>query len=198
MASAPRKIAASADTPAVWPNGVPGSRTVEVDVEDRDYAVSVVIRFGHIPGQPLEPLSIHIRGLDGERSGLNPRVFREALLPRWEKAGRAAVEHRLVTASPTFQHVEPASLAESIVAERFPELAGPIKGNALRRRKSLLHLATVVQEYKLAESQGATNPAEVVAAAHGVATGTVRSWLTRARREDLAPASGHRNAVPRG
>ncbi|MEU6703885.1 hypothetical protein [Streptomyces wuyuanensis] len=203
MAAASRKITALADAPAPWPIGVPGSQLVEVEVEDADHGVRVGFRFGSVPGSPLEVLTVSIEGREGlagsaeGSGGLPASVFREAPLSRWERAARAAAERRLVAAGPGFQQVAPEVMAEMIVAERFPELAGAVGGNALRRRKGLLHLAAIVQEYKLAEEQGASNPAQLLAETHGVSPGTVRSWLTRARREGLAPESSHPNATPR-
>lgn len=77
----------------------------------------------------------------------------------------------------------------------FPELNGELKGNALRRRNSLVHLAKMMAEYRRAEASGARNAAQVVADKFDVSAATVRSWLHRARREGLAHESLHANSV---
>jgi hypothetical protein len=84
---------------------------------------------------------------------------------------------------------------EALVSRLFPELDGALRGNALRRRRSLVFLASVAREYVQLQVTGNRNPAQAMAEKHSVASGTVRGWLTRARREGVAPASSHGNSI---
>lgn len=84
---------------------------------------------------------------------------------------------------------------EALVMQLFPELDGALRGNALRRRRSLVFLAGVAREYTQLQVAGDSNPAQTMAEEHGVASGTVRGWLARARREGVAPASSHGNSI---
>lgn len=152
----------------------------------------VSFEFGMVPTQGLRVIRFTVFA----QYGLENSV---ASLPiaRWEKAARAAVERRLMADGPFGQHVDPRDMAEMIVNEKFPELAGAAGGNSLRRRNGLIQLATKFQEYKRAEETGVENPAQVLAEAYSVSTATVRGWLHRARKEGLAPESAHPNAGPR-
>ncbi|MFB6889416.1 helix-turn-helix domain-containing protein [Kitasatospora sp. NPDC056327] len=188
-------ISANADEPNYWPIGVSGARTVEVQVSDSSHvAITAFLRFGYMPEIPLQLMGIQLAPTKASE-GLMPSELRDLPLHRWERAARAAAENALLAGAPHGQAVDPACEAEALIAERFPELNGDLRGNALRRRRSLVHLAQMMSEYRLAEQMGSRNPAQQVADKFGVTAATVRSWLHRARREGLASESHHPNAV---
>jgi hypothetical protein len=113
-------------------------------------------------------------------------AIQEMPLSRWEKRAWGTAMRRLLAAEET---------PERRVLARHPQLANVTHGNALRRWKSLVHLASVAAEYADAMEAGASNPAQTVGHRHNVSAATVRGWLHRARREGLAPTSTHPNAV---
>ncbi|WP_405580731.1 hypothetical protein [Streptomyces sp. NBC_01092] len=186
------QLKVEAEEPEIWAVTGADARTVEVHVWDTDPELFVIFKFGMVPGLPLKVLSYTVHSTHGIEQSL-----RDLPVTRWEKAAQAAAERRLVSGSPYGQHVSPADLARSIVDEKFPELAGATKGNALRRKNALLQLAERAAEYMGAMESGSSNPAEVLAERHGVSAATVRGWLHRARKEGLALESAHPNATPR-
>lgn len=184
----------AAQEPQHWPNGVPGSRTVAVELTDDDVpGATASFLFGALPDMPMELLSF---GVTRKPEG-RLLVVRDLPLTRWERAARAEAERSLVTTGPHGQHVSEESTARSMVDARFPELRDASGGNALRRRNALVHLAEIAQEYKRAEAAGARNPAQIIADHHAVTSSTVRGWMHRARREGLAAESPHPNAASR-
>lgn len=181
-----------ADEPQPWPVGVPGARTVEVGVRDRSLAMDATLRYGLVPGSHLVTLGFAVNSEGGIDTPLRDLPF-----ARWDKAARGAAERVLVASGPHSQSVPPDILAELMVDQQFPELKDAAGGNALRRRKSLLHLAQMAAEYSEIQGSGSSNPAQVLGDRYDVSAATVRSWLHRARREGLALGSSHPNAVPR-
>jgi hypothetical protein len=192
MPAPPHKLEVEADEPEYWPVGVPGSRTIEVMVRDPDYDGTALFKFGMVPTLGMRLVSFTAFSDQGFETAL-----KDLPVSRWEKVARAAAERTLMATGPHGQHVAPEAMAEIIVNEKFPELAGATGGNALRRRNGLIHLAMMFQEYKRAEETGVENPAQVLAEQHSVSAATVRGWLHRARKEGLAPESTHPNAGPR-
>ncbi|MFJ9474738.1 hypothetical protein ACIRRI_06940 [Streptomyces mirabilis] len=186
------KLEVEADESEHWSIGVDGSRTIEVIVRDPDYDGTVLFKFGMIPTQGMRVVTFTVFSAQGLEVSV-----KDLPVSRWEKVARAAAERRLMAGGPYQQHVAPGDLAELIVNEKFPELAGAAGGNALRRRNGLVHLAKMFEEYKQAEESGIENPAQVLAEKHSVSAATVRGWLHRARREGLAPESSHPNAGPK-
>lgn len=193
MPARTHKLEVETEEPTYWPVGVPGSRIIEVMVRDPDYAGTwAFFKFGMVPEIGMQTVEFGASSSQGFGVALKTLP-----LLRWEKAARAAAEQRLVAEGPHGQHVAPEDMAELIVARRFPELSEATGGNALRRRKGLLHLAMMFQEYKEAEAAGVENPTQILADKHSVSAATVRGWLHRARKEGLAPESSHPNAGPR-
>ncbi|MGW3024521.1 helix-turn-helix domain-containing protein [Streptomyces sp. NPDC001221] len=181
-----------AEDPEVWPVTGVDARKVDVHVKDSELDLFVTFEFGLLPGHPLRVLSYRVTSIHGIEVPL-----RDLPILRWEKAAQAAAERRLVAGGPYGQQADRAAVAQMIVDEKFPELVGASKGNALRRRKALLQLAEQVSEYMEAKESGSSNPAQVLADRYGVSAATVRGWLHRARREGLALESAHPNASPR-
>lgn len=193
MAS-PTGVTVSAGEPEYWPVGVDGSRRIEAEVEDGEYPdLRAYFNFGFVPTLAPSLIGFSVQSFASYRGSAADLPLR-----RWEKVARAAAEQRLIAAGPHGQHVDPASLARDVVFEKYPELKEATRGNALRRRNGLLHLAQMHAEYKNAEWSGVENPTQALADTHGVTAATVRGWLYRARREGLAPESSHPNATPRG
>lgn len=192
MPARTHKLEVEADESEHWSIGVDGSRTIEVIVRDPDYDGMALFKFGMIPNQGMRIVTFTAFSAQGLEVSV-----KDLPLARWEKAARAAAERRLMAGGPYVQHVAPEDLAQSVVDEKFPELAGATGGNALRRRNGLIHLAKMFEEYKRAEESGVENPAQVLAGKHSVSAATVRGWLHRARKEGLAPESAHPNAGPR-
>lgn len=186
------QLEVEADEPEYWPIGVDGSRTIEVIVRDPDHDGTALFKFGMIPTLGIRIVTFTAFSDQGFETAL-----KDLPVSRWEKVARAAAERTLMASGPYGQHVAPEDMAEIIVNQKFPELAGATGGNALRRRNGLIHLAVMFQEYKRAEETGVENPAQVLAEQHSVSAATVRGWLHRARKEGLAPESTHPNAGPR-
>jgi hypothetical protein len=195
MPAHPPALEVDADEPEVWPITGLDARTVDVSVRDTEFDIGAVFKFGLSPGRPLLTLSYRVYGSLSDGTAGIQSPLRDLPVARWEKAARGAAERRLVDLGPYGQSVDPEDLAEIQVNEKFPELADATGGNALRRRKSLLHLAQMAAEYAEIVESGARNPAQVLGERHKVSAGTVRSWLHRARREGLALGSTHPNAV---
>lgn len=188
-----KQLEVEADESEHWSIGVDGSRTIEVTVKDPEYDDGIaVFKFGSIPNQGMRVVTFTVFSALGLKTSL-----KDLPVARWEKVARASAERRLMAGGPYVQHVAPEDMAEAIVNEKFPELAGAAGGNALRRRNGLVHLAVMFQEYKRAEESGVENPAQALAEKHSVTAATVRGWLHRARKEGLAPESTHPNAGPR-
>src|ERR1044072_992987 len=178
-----------AQEPEIWSITGADARRVEVHVRDEEQGLFVIFEFGLVPGLPLGVLGCRVTSLNW----IDTRL-RDLPVTRWEKAARAAAERRLVAGGPYGQQVSAGDLAESLVNEKFPELAGASGGNALRRRNGLVHLAKMAHEYMEARESGAENPTAVLAERYEVSAATVRGWLHRARREGLALESSHPNA----
>lgn len=181
-----------ASEPTYWPIGVDGARIVDTTIRDTEIDLTATFKFGLIPGGTLLILGFSVQS----ENGISP-ALRDLPYARWEKTCRGAAERALLTSGPHGQHVAPDLMAELMVDKRFPELKEATGGNALRRRKSLLHLAEMAAEYSEIQGAGISNPAEILGMRYGVSAATVRSWLHRARREGLAIGSSHPNAVPR-
>lgn len=86
-------------------------------------------------------------------------------------------------------------LALRRVKEAWPDLGTHCRGHAKRRWQALVRLARFAEEYARIAATGSSNPAAVLGERHHVPEATVRGWLHRARREGLASASLHPNAV---
>ena len=163
---------------------------IHVPITD-DAFPSIEATFSYAPqGQTgLGLAKIQITATDG-----TTLHFAALPLNRWEKRARGAAVKQLVTAEQIpLESTE--GVAARLVSTRHPELADATRGNALRRRESLLHLAKMAAEYAEATAEGAKNPAQVLGDRYGVSAATVRSWLHRARREGLTVGSTHPNAT---
>jgi hypothetical protein len=195
MSASESTLTAAVESFGPWPIGVDGSRITVVRVTDSSLpGLQAELRFGTVSGGALQLLRFDLSPVvDGEE--IRPTDLRAVTVSRWERAARAAAERRTLTEGPQGQHVDPEGEAELLVDRLFPTLADATGGNALRRKRSLLHLARIASEYRLAEATGAKNPAQLLAEQHGVTASTVRSWLHRARREGLAFESTHPNAA---
>lgn len=188
--------------PEPAPNGPAGARTVEATVSDEEHPhVAATFTYLAAATQPLISIGVNVHARPDAGSISNATIgasaIREMPLARWDRTAQAAVVQRLSNAPSEQPQPQPATSAEDLVNERFPELNPPADGHAARRRKSLLHLAEAAEEYALIAASGDRNPAGALAARRGTTPSTVRGWLHRARREGLAPESQHPNASGR-
>ncbi|WPO69911.1 hypothetical protein [Streptomyces sp. KN37] len=185
--SAPHQIEGEAD----------GVATVDVSLRPAEHPeFSVTFVYAVRDSEILFPAGMRVEPAHGvpsrEWSRLGAGLIKDLPVARWERAARAAADAQIAGATTwTWQtpsdQSEATRLAEAIVREMNPAL-DPNSGKAAARRwKRLVRLAEVVNEHDAARARGAKSPAGEVAEARGVEPSTVRSWLTQAKQEGIAP-----------
>lgn len=128
----------------------------------------------------------------GKRQRLALAAVRDAPLARWETAARAHILQLWGAREMTHEEMIAAvqRLSEIVGPERkvnrlYPELKDSTKPADVRKRKSLLHLADIADEYEVYVRQGTIDPAAAIARSRSAKPSTVRSWLHRARQAGL-------------
>ncbi|MFD9905893.1 hypothetical protein [Streptomyces sp. NPDC059063] len=155
----------------------------------------VIFEYFARPGYTLAPVAVSLRPAPGlsydEYRRLPIGDIRNLPLVRWESAARLHVDAYLMKGQKL--DVVPAYKndldweAQELALEHYPDIADVSTPGAMRRRKSMTHLASVAMEYTTHTLAGVKDPAAAIARSREANPATVRSWIHRARKAGFLP-----------